>query len=142
MKRLFLVLFLVLTIFALQTQAKEMKAPQLFVTVDRICAPLTYVDNKIPTIYECFRKELTNPLNYTPGWSKYVLADIQLKPIGEAIEKYPINTTDKQSEKIAEKIAIPVLDKIYKRAIEEISKQPGVATTIIPASKLRDFRYE
>ena len=127
--------------FALQTQAKEIRSPRLFVDIDRVCAPLTYVDNTIPTIIECLRHELTNPFNYTPGWSKYVVADIQLKLIGDAVEKYPIKTTTKQSESIAKQVAIPVIDKIYKMVLEEINKDPDLANTVIPASKLKEMRY-
>ena len=139
MKKVILVLMIIF--LPLQTSAKEMKTPKLFVDVDRTCAPLTYVDNTITSIYECLRKELTNPYNYAPGWSKNVIADIQLKPVGEAIERYPIRETTKQSEEVAKKIAIPILDKIYGKFLDELKKQPDVATTVIPASKLKELRY-
>lgn len=136
------VLILVLFLVPLQAQARKMFTPKLFVNIDRACAPLTYIDNTIPNVIECLRHELTNSSNYTPGWSKYVFADIQLKLIGDAIEKYPIKTATRQSEAIAEKIARPVLDKIYEFALEEIKKQPGLETTVFPASELKVLRYE
>lgn len=136
-----ILLVLALFFFTAQTQAKEMKAPQLFVYIDRACAPLTYADNTLPTVIECLRHELTNPLNYPTGWSKYVNADIQLKLIGTAIEKYPIKTTTSQSESVAKKIAIPIIDQIYELILEEIYKEPDAATTVIPASKLKELRY-
>ena len=138
MKKIILILFLFF--ITAQTQAKELRTPKLFVDIDRACAPLTYVDNTIPAIFECIRSELTNPLNYKPGWSKNIFADIQLKPIGYGVEKYPIKTTTRQSENIAKEIAIPVIDKIYQMVLEELNKQPD-ATTIIPASKLKELRY-